>query len=106
MAEGNTFTAVGASGSEYPFWVYPWGTTLKPTAGVYLVLRRESDGKYTILYVGQTADMSERFDAHHKEPCFTRNGVTHLAARLENFETKRLAIEADLVQNYRPCCNG
>lgn len=106
MADEAKITVVGASGTQYTFWVYSWGTSLKAAGGVYLVLRKGQNGNYTILYVGQTGDLSERFDAHHKASCFNRNSKTHIAASLENSEAKRLSIEADLIKKYQPTCNG
>jgi predicted GIY-YIG superfamily endonuclease len=78
---------------------------MKAVGGVYLVLKR-ANGTYNLLYVGQTGDLSERFEDHHKAACFDRNGKTHIATRGEGSEQKRLAIEADLIRNYQPTCNG
>ena len=81
MAEEGTLTARGVSGATYEFWVYPWNTSLKPEGGVYLVLKKAArNGNYDLLYVGQTTDLSERFEVHHKKPCFDRQGKTHIAA--------------------------
>jgi predicted GIY-YIG superfamily endonuclease len=101
-----TIIATGASGSKYKFYVYPWGTNLKALGGVYMVLRKTSqNGNHTVLYIGQTGDLSERFDNHHKKSCFDRNQKTHIAAMLESSEKKRLRIEEDLIKNYNPICN-
>lgn len=105
-----TLELVGASGRRYTFYVYPWGTLFKPQGGVYAVTRAVANqtggNNHTILYVGQTGDLSERFDQHHKEPCFRRNAATHLCVTTEANEQNRLAIEADLVRAYNPPCNG
>jgi excinuclease UvrABC nuclease subunit len=102
-----TVTATGASGANYNFYVYPWGTDLKKVGGVYMVLRKGSqNGKYDVLYVGQTGNLSERFDNHHKKPCFDRNRKTHIAAMVESSEVRRLSIEADLIKKYNPNCNS
>jgi hypothetical protein len=106
MAAEDKVTVTGASGAQYEFEVYPWGTSFKPLGGVYLVLRKEPTGRYTILYIGQTGDLSERFDNHHKENCFTRNGKTHIAVRLEALESRRLTIESDLIRGINTTCNG
>jgi len=99
-------TARGASGTAYEFEVHAWGTQLRAIGGVYLVLKKPPSDDYKVLYVGQTGDLSERFDNHHKESCFTRNGRTHIGARVEESEARRLAIEADLIRKYSPPCNG
>lgn len=106
MAAEETITATGKSGKKYEFRVYPWGTSFKALGGVYLVLKRKPDGSYDVIYVGQTGDLSERFEDHHKQGCFNRNGKTHIAVRVEAVERTRLAIEADLIVNYNPPCNG
>ena len=106
MASEGKVTVTGVSGTKYEFEVYPWGTQFKPLGGLYLVLRKEPTGRYTLLYIGQTGDLSERFDNHHKVDCFNRNGKTHIVVRLESFEQRRLAIESDLIQGNRTTCNG
>src|SRR5262245_66267554 len=100
-----TLTFVGRSGAKYLFHVYPWGTEFKAVGGVYSILRHDADG-YAVIYVGQTRDLSERFDDHHKEECFSRNRKTHLAAMVEESERQRLMIEQDLIASYNPSCNG
>lgn len=106
MGKNETITAKGASGVEYTFYVYPWGTEFKELGGVYLVLRKSNpNSNYNVLYVGQTGNLSERFDNHHKKSCFDRNGKTHIAIKLEASESRRLNIESDLIKNYNPPCN-
>lgn len=106
MAPGKSVTAAGKSGQKYEFGVYPWGTTFRSLGAVYLVLKQAPNGNYDVLYVGQTGDLSERFDDHHKEHCFDRNGKTHIAVHLEGTEQRRLLKESDLISNYNPSCNG
>jgi len=107
MSKNETVSVKGASGANYTFYVYPWGTDLKSIGGVYMVLRNStSNGNYDILYIGQTSDLSERFDNHHKKPCFDRNRKTHISAKVESSEQRRLTIESDLLGNYNTTCNG
>jgi len=104
MAAEDRVTVAGQSGATYDFEVYPWGTSFSQVGGLYLVLKKQT-GNYSILYIGQTGDLSERFDNHHQAPCFNRNGKTHIAVRGEGSEQKRLAIETDLIRNYKTICN-
>ncbi|MEZ5529365.1 MAG: GIY-YIG nuclease family protein [Porticoccaceae bacterium] len=97
-------TLRGASEQTYPFNVYPWGTSFKPLGAVYTVLRLEGS-KYTILYIGQTNNLSERFDNHHRKVCFDRNGKTHIGIHQEASEKQRFYKETDMVRNYSPTCN-
>lgn len=105
MASVDQVTAVGASGGKYSFDVYRWGQPFRPLGGVYVVLRRQPSGSYDVLYVGQTGDLSERFDQHHKQSCFDRNQRTHIGVMVEGSEQRRLAIEGDLLGNYKTVCN-
>ena len=104
--DNDTIVAEGASGLEYTFSIYPWGTEFQKKGGVYMVLKKKGQNNdYAILYVGQTGDLSERFDSHNKKPCFDRNGKTHIAILLESFELNRFSIENDLIRSYNPVCN-
>jgi predicted GIY-YIG superfamily endonuclease len=104
MPKETTVTLKGASGRSYDFDVYPWGTSFKAVGAVYTVLKGNGTN-FTILYIGQTGDLPERFDNHHKRACFDRNGKTHIGIHLESVESGRLAIETDLVRNYKLVCN-
>lgn len=105
MTKETSVTLKGASGRTYEFDVFPWGTPFKPLGGIYTVLKK-SPPNFHIQYVGQTGDLSSRFDSHHKQSCFDRNGKTHIAVHLESAESVRLTKEADLVSSYNPGCNG
>jgi hypothetical protein len=105
-----TLELTGASGKKYTFHIFAYGTEFKPAGGIYaftLATQKPAGGfTHSILYIGQTGDLSQRFDDHHKEDCFTRRGANrHCAMVVENEET-RLAIEADLIAAYNPPCNG
>lgn len=104
MAKETTVTLKGVSGRSYDFDVYPWGTSFKPVGAVYTVLKKNGTN-FSILYIGQTGDLSERFNNHHKRPRFDRNGKTHIGIHLESAESRRFDIETDLVRNYSPVCN-
>lgn len=95
----------GAFGSPYLFYVYPWDYPFRPVGAVYAVLGKSLTG-YQVNYIGQTGDLSHRFDDHHKRSCFDRTGVTHIAIHPIPQESRRLLIESDLVRSYRPVCNG
>ena len=104
MPKETTVTLKGASDRSYDVDVYPWGTSFKAVGAVYTVLKRSGTNS-SILYIGQTGDLSDRFDYHHKRPCFDRNGKTHIGIHLESAESRRIDIETDLVRNYSPICN-
>jgi len=105
MAKVDTITLKGASKKTYGFDVYPWGTSFNAVGVVYAVLKA-NQSNYSILYIGETGDLSSRFDDHHKQSCFDRNEKTHIGIYLESSEKQRLTIEADLLGNYSTSCNG
>lgn len=110
MAKLGELVLEGASGASYTFSVYPWGTNFKAIAGVYYVSKREAKsdggGTHTKIYVGQTEDLSERFDNHHRADCFRRHGANCISVHLDDDEDSRLAKESDLINALDPPCNG
>lgn len=106
-----TLILKGASGTEYKFLVYPIGTSFKSIGGVYYISKRtkKSDGvggTHSQVYIGETGDLSERFDNHHKADCFVKNNANCISVHTNNSKTERLYIEKDLIDNYNPSCNG
>lgn len=104
MAQENKVVVNGASGRTYELILYPWGQAFNPVGGVYLVLKRKISN-YGILYVGQTGDLKQRFDCHHKQGCFDQNAKTHIGVRAVSSDKERLAIERDLLDHYKTTCN-
>ncbi len=104
MPKESTIKLKGNSGHSYDFDVYPWNTSFRAIGAVYAVLKRNGSN-FSVLYIGQTSDLSERFDSHHKQDCFNRNRKTHIAIHVEPSESRQFDIETDLVRNYSPTCN-
>lgn len=105
MSKITTLTFTGKNGRKYKFNVYPKDTKFKALPAVYAFLSLCDDGRYRVLYIGKTDDLSTRFDGHHKWEEATRygfkfigvcTGVTLLSLDLD---------EANLIQMYRPRCN-
>lgn len=110
MAKLGTVTFTGKSGRKYEFNAYPWGTSFNKEYGaVYFVTKRSknSEGGYSHkrIYIGQTEDLSTRFDDHHKQDCFDRNDANCICVHGEQDEDNRLEIEQDLINNYDTPCN-
>jgi hypothetical protein len=105
MAMHPTVTLTARSGTSYPFTVFPLGTPLAAVGGVYAILRDDEGGRWTVLYIGQTGDLSSRFDNHHQEMAFRRHRATHIAAIGISGEERRRQVEADLVGTYAPPIN-
>jgi hypothetical protein len=99
----------GKSGREYSFEVYPAGTGFNQVGAVYVVTKRtrKSDGSATheFLYVGETGDLSTRFEAHHKQECFDERGANCICVHLDSNEQSRLTKESDLLEGHHWPCN-
>jgi predicted GIY-YIG superfamily endonuclease len=104
-----TATWTGQSGTDYNFTVYPIGTSFRAVGAVYIFTKRTvSDGtaSHKFIYIGQTDDLSTRFDNHHKANCIARNGANCISVHMEDSEDQRLAIETDLCRLHDTPCNG
>jgi len=79
MAKLGTITLKGLSGTEYKFNVYKWDTDFDNIGAVYYISNRhkDDDGGWTHIkiYIGQTGDLSDRFDNHHKSECCCHNSI-------------------------------
>lgn len=97
----------GISGKKYSYGIYPIGTTFKKVPGNYVFAKETKQNTFLPIYIGETEDLSERFDNHHKMPCIKRNGATHITVHVgESSTTVRRAEEKDLIDKYNPACNG
>ena len=106
MAQQPTCKWTGHTRRSYVYHIYPIGTNFKAEPGNYIFAKEASAGKWAAVYVGQTGDLRERFDSHHKMPAIEKNGATHIHARInKGGKQARLFEESDLVANYRPPCN-
>ncbi|MCZ6804095.1 MAG: GIY-YIG nuclease family protein [Proteobacteria bacterium] len=105
MPKETTIKLTGRIGGDYDFDVYAWNTSFQSLGAVYVVLRKRYATNFSVLYIGQTGDLSRRFDDHHQQSCFDRNGKTHIGIHPKPTETKRFEIESDLLGNYTTMCN-
>jgi hypothetical protein len=108
MAKIGTMSVVGKSGTKYVFNLYPIGTNFKAVGAVYIITKRtakpDGGGNHTSLYVGETGDLSTRFDDHHKQSCFDRNGANCIGAHQDGSADSRLSKESDILDgNDWPC---
>ncbi len=97
----------GRSGKQYKYFIYPLGTSFSAVPGNYIFSKETSPNHYRPIYIGETSDLSERFDSHHKMACIKRNGATHIHVHQTNGGVAvRRAEESDLVSRWKPVCNG
>lgn len=105
MCKITTLTFTGADGRKYKFSVYPKNTRFKALPAVYSFLSFGQDGRYHVLYIGQTTDLSTRFDDHHKWEEATRYGFEFIGVCTAVSFLSLDVDEANLIRAYRPRCN-
>ena len=106
MTELGNCTWTGASGKQYQYSIYEKGTTFKAIPGNYVFAKRIDANRWQAIYVGQTSNLSERFDDHHKKPCIDRHGATHIHVHRNDDDQARLDEEREIIQYHQPLCNG
>jgi len=89
---------------EGPFWSTD---QLESRSGVYAVLSQPSNG-YTVVDVGESAQVRERVRSHERERCWRANaagGLTFAAHYTPGMQQPgRMEIEQELRRQYRPPC--
>lgn len=105
-----TVTLTGKTGQKYQFDVYSVDTTWKDNVEcVYYISRRyknnEGGFSHDDIYIGETDDLKDRINNHHKRDCFRREKYNAISIHLENHEHDRLNIESDLLGAKNPPCN-
>ena len=109
MAKLTTVSFTGKSGKKYSFDVYKFDTSWKDVSAVYIVThaKPKSNGGHThsVIYIGQTDNLKERFSNHNKQKCFEENEANRLCILMEQDEKTRLSIESDLIDLHDTPCN-
>ena len=109
MASLGTLLLIGKSGKKYEFAIYEIGTSFKAIGGVYTFTKqyKKSDGNFShgTIYVGETEDLSTRFDNHHKQECIGRENANCISVHPDENGESRLAKEKDILENYDWKCN-
>ncbi len=94
------------SGTSHRFWIYPRGTKFnEPCPGIYIYARETSPHQWIPIYIGQTENVNVRLANHEQQECVDRNGATHIHVSIITDERSRLAIEKDLIQQWKPVGN-
>jgi predicted GIY-YIG superfamily endonuclease len=109
MADLGTVTFDGLSGTSYPTTAYSLDQKFNAVGAVYIITKRYFQSGTTYfkpLYIGVTGDLSTRFDDHHKDDCFTRNGANSICIHRDDNEKSRFAKETNLIKHWNPTCNG
>jgi len=102
-----TINWAGKTGQTYLYYIYPIGSSLKQVPGNYIFAKQTQPGRWTPIYAGETGDLSERFDHHHKMACILQRGATHIHAHASSSDVaKRRLEEKDITDRWNPPCNG
>ena len=98
----------GNSGREYDFELHPIGTAFNAVGACYIFTKGTLLTGWEAIYIGQTKDLSQRFDNHHAMLCIMENGATHIAVHTLDMgdPVARALVENDLLTNRNPPCNG
>lgn len=110
-----TVTIKGMSGTNYIFNVYGFSKfsdlfdAFKVIPALYAFTKRFArGGAYThdLIYVGETGDLSSRFNNHHKEFCIMKGNANCICIHsFQGTESERLAAETDILNAYDLPCN-
>jgi len=107
MTISGTVVWVGKSGEKYIYTIYTIGASFNEVPGNYVFAKKTIENTFTPIYIGETEDLSERFDNHHKMPCIKRNLASHITVHKSSpSAATRKAEEQDLIDNYDKVCNG
>jgi hypothetical protein len=94
------------SGIGHRFWIYGRETKFnEPCPGIYIYARETSPHKWIPIYIGQTENVNVRLTNYEQQECVDRNGATHIHISIITDEKARLAIEKDLIEQWKPVCN-
>lgn len=110
-----TITIQGMSGTNYIFNVYGFTKfsdlldAFKSISALYAFTKRFPKGvsfTHDLIYVGETGDLSNRFNNHPKKNCIMRGNANCICIHsFYGSESERLAAEADLLNAYDLPCN-
>ena len=96
----------GNSGKIYLYKIHKIGTKFRKIPANYIIAQESGMHRWKPIYIGQTDDLSQDFEAHQNMPCIRENEATHiLVHRNETGKRARLMEEADLINKWHPVCN-
>ena len=101
----------GKTRQKYKFTVHSKNVNFNAVGAVYAITRSylKANGittTHNIIYIGQTSDLSYRFDNHHQIDCFNLHNWNRICVHPDGNEASRLEKEHDLIDKYNPPCNS
>jgi len=80
---------------------------MNESPGNYVFAKETKTESFVPIYIGETGDLSERFNNHHKMPCIRQHGATHIHVHTSSsFVSVRRVEESDLNDKWNPVCKG
>lgn len=110
MRQGSV-TFVGKSGERYHFQAWSLEAKFRSIAAVYFVTKRAYDnGTYRRachdgIFIGQTGDLSGALADGGQLERFRKYGANCICVHLIADETRRIAVERDLLDAHHTHCN-
>jgi len=111
MAKWGHIVLNGKSGEKYRFQIWPLETKFKPIGAVFFLTERTIKNKnydrasHSGVYIGQTENLSDPFSTHPQLDCFKKHRANCICIFPVADEEKRVAVEQDLISEYRTSCN-
>lgn len=93
------------TGITLAFSVLPHNTNWNSIGGIYMFCRREINGSYTPVYIGQTENFRNRIPNHEQWLPSTRRGASIVLAAVEPNKKARDRAEEYLVYELQPELN-
>lgn len=91
--------------SAYEFDVCKHNDNWRDVGGIYIFTGLTAEKKWRPFYIGQTDNFQKRIPNHERWDEAVRLGATHVHARTVSAAATRDAIEAELIQAFRPHLN-
>lgn len=105
MVRLDTVTFEDATSKTHTFDVYHLHRDFIQVRAVYVIARMDAPGDYTMLYVGETGDLSKALETHPQKACFEEHRANRVGVHLDLDEASRKRKAAALIENYNPPCN-
>ncbi|MEK9280688.1 hypothetical protein MTR72_13685 [Bradyrhizobium sp. ISRA442] len=101
---------MGVSGRTYQFEVHAIGASYFEKPGVYIFVKRASNGGWDAIYIGETSSFKRRLTdelrLHHQWTSILAQGATHIATmHVPGQLVVRETIETDLRRAISTPCN-
>lgn len=109
MAKIGILNLYGNSGNKYQFEIYPIDAVFDQQPALYAVTRRyissDGDNRHSVVYIGESDDISKSFVKHKKRDCFKQHEANCICIQLDSNKRSRLFKMKDLTDRINPRCN-